>query len=123
MAAALTTQVFPHAGASITYATAGGTLTQTGNTTPCGSGLGLLVKNSGASINVQITVPAAITLDGLGIASATPGSGFRSVTVPTGDAIIPLVASTYMDPATGLATFGFSATPTSVSVACVAISS
>jgi hypothetical protein len=38
------------------------------------------------------------------------------------DALIPLVASTYMNPSTSLATFGVSSA-TSVSVACVSISS
>jgi hypothetical protein len=35
------------------------------------------------------------------------------------DAIIPLPSATYVDPATGLGTFAFSAVPTSVSVACI----
>jgi hypothetical protein len=124
MAAALTAQIAPHAGLTgITYAVGGGTLTTTGNTAPCGSGLGLLIKNgSGSPVTVTITVPAGITYDGLGIASATPGSGSRSVSVAAGaDAIIPLVATTYADPTTGLATFGISAV-TTVSAACIAIS-
>jgi hypothetical protein len=115
--AAYTVQTPPHAGATITE-TAPAT---TGNTAPCGAGVGLLVKNgSGSSITVTITVPAAITHDGIGIGNATPGSGGRVVTVAAGaDAIIPLVAADYLDPATGLATFAVSAVTT---VLCAVIS-
>ena len=125
MAAVLTVQVAPHTGLMPIALTSIGTggLAQTGNTTPCGPGLALLVENDGATMDVRLTVPAAITLDGLGIANAVAGTGYRVVTVTgTFMALIPLVAATYQDPATGLATFGFSATPTSVNVACVYIS-
>jgi hypothetical protein len=125
MAAALTTQVFPHAGASITYTTSGaGGLATTANTTPCGNGLGLLVKNgSGGSLDVFVRTSSAATVDGL--APAIPSGGTaasRKWTIGIGaDGIIPLVASIYADPTTALATFDLS-TVTSVSVACVSIS-
>lgn len=122
MAATLTAQLFPHAGGAVNYSTTvSGGLAQTGNTTPCGPGLALLVKNaSGSSIDVRVKVPAGVTADGIGIGNATPGSGFRPVTVANNaDAIIPLPIYPYQDPSTGLAGFDFSATPTSVSVACI----
>lgn len=117
MGTAYTLQNPPHAGATLTEAAPA----TTANTAPCGQGVGLLVKNgSGSSITVTIAVPAAITLDGLGIGNATPGSGGRVVTVAANsDALIPLVASTYMDPSTGLATFAVSAVTT---VLCAVIS-
>ena len=121
MGAALTAQTAGHAGlAPVVYAVGGGTLLTTANTAPCGAGLGLLVKNgSGSPITVTIAVPAAYTFDGLPIAQTLAG---RQVTVGAGaDAIIPLVASTYGDPVTGLATFAVSAV-TTVSAACVSIS-
>jgi hypothetical protein len=120
MTAALVTQTFPKAGGAIAYATTGGSgaflLTQTGNTAPCGPGVGLLVKNGSASpITVNLTVPTAITADGLPVTTPFP------VVVANGaDAIIPLVADRYGDPAIGgLCTFGFSAVPTTVSVAAI----
>ena len=125
MAAALTLQVAPHTGLSpiVLSSIGSGGLAQTGNTTPCGPGVALLIENDGATMDVRLTVPAALTFDGLGIANAVAGTGYRVVTVTsTFMALIPLVAATYMDPATNLATFGFSATPTSVNVACVYIS-
>lgn len=117
MGTAYTVQNPPHAGATLTE-TAPAT---TGNTAPCGKGVGLLVKNgSGSSITVTIAVPAAVTYDGLGIGNATPGSGGRVVTVPAAsDALIPLVAATFRDPSTGLATFAVSAV---TSVVCAVIS-
>lgn len=101
----------PHAG--LTLAETAPALT--GNTSPCGNGVGLLVKNgSGASINVTVHVPAAITHDGLVIPN-------RVVAVAAGsDAVIPMVAATYADPVTGLATFDVSAI-TTVLCAVIAI--
>jgi len=120
MAAVLTTQVFPHAGATaITYTTSGsGSLATTGNTAPCGQDLALLVKNgSGGSLTVNMTIPATVTVDGMAI--ATP----LAITVATGaDQLIPLVAARYADATTGLATFGLS-TVTSVSVAVISTTS
>jgi hypothetical protein len=119
MAAALTLQTFPHAGAAVAYTTtASGGLTQTGNTAPCGSGIGLLVKNgSGAGISVNMTVPSGVTVDGMPVTSPYVVGPIAN----GADEIIPLVAARYQDPTTGLATFGFTATPTSVSVAAIAI--
>jgi len=114
--AALTAQVAPHTGLNPVSQTAalGNT---TGNTAPCGSGLGLMLINGAAStVLVTMHVPAATTFDGLAIAN-------RTVTLPAtigAITIIPLVATVYGDPVTGLATFDV-ATGT-VSGAVVAIS-
>jgi hypothetical protein len=120
MTAALVTQSFPKAGGAIAYATTGGSgaflLTTTGNTAPTGPGIALLVKNGSASpITVNLVVPTAITADGLPVTTPFP------VTVANGaDDIIPLSATRYADPSIGgLCTFGFSATPTTVSVAAI----
>ena len=125
MAAALTAQVFPHAGASVTYTTTGaGGLAATANTTPCGNGLGLLVKNgSGGSLDVFVRTSSAATVDGLAVATPAGGTAAsRKWTIGIGlDGIIPLPAGIYADPVTGLATLDLS-TATTVSVACVAIS-
>jgi hypothetical protein len=101
----------PHAGATLTETIPA----LTGNTSPCGNGVGLLVKNgSGSSITVTVHIPAAITHDGLVVPN-------RVVTVPaTSDAVIPMVAATYGDPVTGLATFDVSAI-TTVLCAVIAI--
>lgn len=118
--AAYTAQVAPHAGlADATEAQPAAS----GNTAPCGSGLGLLLRTTSGPNTVSITVPAAITYDGLGIGNATPGSGSRSFTVTNNHiGIIPLVAGTYADPTTGLATFGVSGTLTGVLCSVIAIS-
>jgi len=115
--AALTSQVAGHAGLNPVTLTAGlgGT---TGNTAPCGAGLGLLLVN-GAAATCLITmhVPAGITFDGLVIAN-------RTVTLPATSGavtIIPLVASVYADPVTALCTFDVAAG--TVSAAVVGISS
>ena len=114
--AALTSQVAPHAGLNPVTMTAGlgGT---TGNTAPCGSGLGLmLVNGTAATCLITMRVPAATTFDALAIAN-------RTVTLPATSGavtIIPLVALTYGDPVTGLCTFDVAAG--TVSGAVVAIS-
>jgi hypothetical protein len=119
VSSAFSVQSFTPGGAAVNYTTTvsgpGGALTQTGNTAPSGAGIGLLVKNaSGSSINVQVNVPTGITLDGL------PQTSPVVIAVANGaDAIIPCRPQRYADPVTGLVTFGFSAVPTSVSVACV----
>lgn len=115
MAVALTQQSFPPAGAAVAYKTTTDGLAVSGNTAPTGPGLALLVKNgSGAPITVNMVIPAGITLDG--IAQTTP----LPVAVATGaDQVIPLRPQRYADPVTGLATFGFAATPTSVNVAVI----
>jgi hypothetical protein len=85
----------------------------TNNTAPTGAGFGLLVKNgSGSSITVTMHIPAGISFHGLTVPN-------RTVTVAAAaDALIPLVAATYGDPTTGLATFDVSAVTT---VLCAAI--
>jgi hypothetical protein len=117
MGAALTVQSFPHNGAAIAYTTSGsGTpLATTANTAPCGPGLALLVKNgSGSTLTVTFTVPTSVTVDGMAVAAAS-----ATFTVATGaDAIFPLPATRYKDPAAGLATFALSSV-TSVSAACI----
>lgn len=118
--AAYTSQVAPHAGLNPVTETAPAA---SGNTAPCGAGLGLLVRTASGPNTVTITVPAAITYDGLGIGNATPGSGSRSVVVANNTAaVIPLVAGTYMDPTTSLATFAVSGTLTSVLCSVISIS-
>lgn len=115
--AALTSQVAPHAGLNPLTQTAGLGNT-TGNTAPCGSGLGLMLINGAAStVLITMHVPAGITFDGLVIPN-------RTVTLPAtigAVTIIPLVALVYGDPVTGLATFDVAAG--TVSGAVVGISS
>ncbi|HVB27376.1 MAG TPA: hypothetical protein VNE21_05640 [Mycobacteriales bacterium] len=76
------------------------------HTAPCGAGIGLVLINGAAStVLVTLHVPAATTFDGLAIPS-------RLVTLPAtigAVTIIPLVASTYGDPVTGLCTFDVAA--------------
>jgi hypothetical protein len=102
--AALTAQVAAHAGLNPVTMTAVGNIT--GNTAPCGSGLGLmLVNTAGTTCLITMHVPAATTFDGLAIAN-------RTLTLPaTANAvtIIPLVPLTYGDPTTGLCTFDVAA--------------
>ena len=103
--AALTTQVAPHAGLNpVTLTTGLGGVS--GHTAPCGSGLGLMLVNGAASTCViTLHVPAATTFDGLAIPN-------RTVTLPATSGavtIIPLVATTYADPVTGLLTFDVAA--------------
>lgn len=115
MAAVLTVQNFPHAGAAVTLTTVGsGGLAVSGNTTPCGQGIALMVVNgSGGILTVNFTIPAGITVDGLPL--TTP----YAPTVAIGaTSFFPLVAARYQDPSTGLATFGVSST-TTVSVATI----
>jgi hypothetical protein len=117
--AAYTNQPVPHAGI------AGVTETQpaaSGNTAPCGSGLGLLLRTTSGPNTITVTVPAAITFDGLGIGNATPGSGSRTLVVANNTlGILPLVPGTLADPTTGLATFAVSGTLTSVLCSVVSI--
>src|SRR6266702_4049904 len=102
--AALTAQVVPHAGVTPTLTAAlGGT---TANTAPCGAGLALMLVNLAAATPAGAVGPARrFTLP------ATSGSV----------SFIPLVASVYADPVTGLATFDVAAG--TVSAAVVTISS
>jgi hypothetical protein len=115
--AALTSQVAPHAGLNPVTQTAalGGT---TGNTAPCGPGLGLMLINGVAStVLITMHVPVTTTFDGLAIPN-------RTVTLPAtigAITVIPLVALDYGDPVTGLCTFDVAAG--TVSGAVVGISS
>lgn len=113
--AALTAQVVPHAGVTPTLTTAlGGT---SGNTAPCGSGLGLmLVNGAAATCVITLRVPAATTVDGLAISN-------RTFTLPATSgsvSVIPLPATPFADPVTSLATFDVAAG--TVSAAVVSIS-
>jgi len=99
--AALTAQVAAHAGLNpVTVTTGLGNVS--GHTAPCGSGLGLmLINGAAATCLITLHVPAATTFDGLSISN-------RTVTLPATSGavtIIPLPATTYADPVTGLATF------------------
>ena len=118
--AAYTSQVAPHAGLAPIVETAPAA---TGNTAPCGAGLGLLLRTTSGPNTITITVPAAVTYDGIGVGNATPGLGGKSLTVANNQAgIIPLVPGTYMDPATSLATFAVSGTLTGVLCSVISIS-
>lgn len=103
--AALTAQVAPHAGLNPAAQTAalGGT---TGNTAPCGAGLGLvLINGTAATCLITLHVPAATTVDGLAISN-------RTVTLPATSGavtVIPLPAVPLADPVTGLCTFDVAA--------------
>ena len=114
--AALTSQVAPHAGLNpVTQTSSLGGVS--GNTAPCGAGLGLMLINGAAStVLITMRVPAATTFDGLAITN-------RTVTLPAtigAITIIPLVPTVYGDPVTGLATFDVAAG--TVSGAVIAIS-
>ena len=114
--AALTSQVAPHAGLNpVTLTTGLGGVT--GNTAPCGAGLGLmLINGAAATCVITMHVPAATTFDGLVIPN-------RTVTLPAtigAVTIIPLVALVYADPVTALCTFDVAAG--TISGAVVAIS-
>jgi hypothetical protein len=110
--AALTTQSAPHAGLNPVIMTTGLGATS-GNTAPCGNGLALmLVNGAAATCAITMHVPAANTFDGLAIPN-------RQVTLPAtigAISIIPLVAATYGDPVTGLATFDVAAGTVSAAV-------
>lgn len=103
--AALTLQSATHAGLNpVTMTTGlGGT---SGNTTPCGANVGLMLVNGTSSTCViTLHVPSGYTYDGLVVPN-------RTVTLPATSGavtIIPLVASTYGDPTTGLCTFDVAA--------------
>jgi hypothetical protein len=114
-ATAFTIQNAGHAGLNpVTQTAALATFT---HTAPCGAGVGLMLINGAAStVAITMRVPAATTFDGLVISN-------RTVTLPAtigAITIIPLVASTYADPVTGLATFDVAAG--TVSGAVVSIS-
>jgi hypothetical protein len=119
--AAYTVQTPPHAGATLTTTAPAAS----GNTTPCGNGVGLLLINpsGGTSITASVAIPAVITHDGLPIAGSG-SNGSRSITVASpGYGILPLPAATLMDPATGLATFAVSGTLTNVLAAVISLAS
>jgi len=109
---ALATNVVPNVGLDI------GALpvaASNGDTAPCGPGTFLYVKNgNAAACTVTLTTPGQV--DGrLAIADST-----FSVAATTGIGLIPLIASLYADPTTGLATINYSVTAT-VSVAVVRV--
>jgi hypothetical protein len=122
--AALTAQVVPHAGVTPTLTSSlGGT---TANTAPCGSGLALmLVNGAAATCNIDVLTASNAGVDGLAVATPAGASGpARRFTLPATSgsvSFIPLVASVYGDPVTGLATFNAAAG--TVSAAVVTISS
>jgi hypothetical protein len=110
---ALAANVVPNVGVDISGQLVAAT---NGDTAPCGSGTFLLVKNaSGSGITVTLTTPGVV--DGrLAIADSTS----PSIALTSGLGIIPLPASLYADPTTGLATINYSATG-SVTVAVVRV--
>jgi hypothetical protein len=123
--AALTSQVAGHAGLNPVTQTAalGGT---TANTAPCGPGLGLmLINGAAATCNVDMLTASNVGVDGLAVTTPAGATGpARRVVLPAtigAITIIPLVASVYGDPVTGLATFNIAAG--TVSAAVVGISS
>jgi hypothetical protein len=84
------------------------------HTSPCGAGVGLVLINGAAStVNVDMRVRSDATVDGLAVATpAGAAAPARRVTLPATSGaitIIPLVASVYADPVTGLATFDIAA--------------
>ncbi|WP_262059667.1 hypothetical protein [Streptomyces sp. STR69] len=86
-----------------------------GDTAPCGSGTFLYVKNTNAAACV-VTLATPGQIDGrLAIADST-----FSVGANTGIGLIPLIASLYADPTTGLATATYSVT-SGVTVAVVRV--
>jgi hypothetical protein len=117
--AALTTQSTPHAGLNVTLTPSlGGT---TGNTAPTGAGLALLfVNGAAATVNVDMLVPAGVTVDGLAVATPAGATGpARRVVLPATIGqitLVPLVQATYGDPVTGLVTFNVAAGTVSAAV-------
>jgi len=116
--AAYTIQNPSHAGATLTTAAPAAS----GNTAPCGNGVGLLLINpsGGTSITVSVAIPTASSFDGLPVAG-TAVNGTRSLTVASpGYGVLPLVG--YLaDPVTAVATFAVSGTLTNVLAAVIAI--
>ena len=109
---ALVTQVVPNVGLDIGSVPVAAT---NGDTAACGSGTFLYVKNANASTcTVTLTTPGQV--DGR---LAVADSSF-TVAANTGIGIIPLIASLYADPTTGLATINYSVT-SSVTVAVVRV--
>lgn len=117
--AALTAQVVPHAGVTPTLTSSlGGT---TGNTAPCGAGLGLMLVNGAAStVNVDVHVASSVTVDGLAVTTpagaAAPARRFTLPATSGAVSIIPLPPAIYADPTTGLATFDVAAGTVSAAV-------
>jgi hypothetical protein len=112
--AALTAQSTPHAGLAVSLTTGlGGT---TGNTAPTGAGIGLLCVNvGGGAVNVTVKVPAATTVDGLVINNRVVALTASANAIN----IIPLPASPYADPVTGLVTFDVAAGTVSAAVVVI----
>jgi hypothetical protein len=108
--ATLTTKAVPHAGlilGSPDFAAA----SSGGDKAATGAGMLLVVKNGDSSAHsVILAVPE--TVDSLAVSS-------RTIAVAAGDTgYIPLL-DLYKDPATGLASWTYNATPTSVTVAVI----
>lgn len=109
---ALATNVVPNVGLDIGATPIAAT---NGDTAACGSGTFLYVKNANAAAcTVTLATPGQV--DGrLAIADST-----FTVAASTGIGLIPLIASLYADPTTGLATITYSVTA-SVTVAVVRV--
>lgn len=107
--ALLTTQQAVQAGLTPTY----GAVSASDTAVP-GDNVVLIVRNAGGSADT-VTIVTPGTVSGLAIADQT-------VTVPatTGERIIPLPASLYQDPTTGLCTIQHSFT-TSVTCAVIGV--
>jgi hypothetical protein len=109
--AALTVQSAPHAGLNPVVLTSVAGIT--GNTAPCGNGIALmLVNGAAATCVVTLHVGSAVTYDGLTVPN-------RTVTLPAtigAITIVPMVATTYGDPVTGLCTFDVAAGTVSAAV-------
>lgn len=106
--ATLDTQVIGQAGAAITF---GNAAASGGDKCVPGDGVKLLVKNgSGSSITVTLTTPGAVDGD-LAIAD-------RTLAVAAGVTSGIPITDRYRDPATGLASIGYSSA-TTVTVAVI----
>jgi hypothetical protein len=104
--AALTVQTTPHSTGLNPVSMTTGLGGTTGNTAPCGAGIGLmLVNGAAATCLITVKVPAATTVDGLVINN-------RTITLPATSGAITLIslpAVPYADPVTGLASFDVAA--------------
>ena len=85
-----------------------------GDAAATGSGVALLVKNTGSSITLTMAYPKKYDGD------RTLTGRDHTIPATTGEFVIPL-RDEYRDPATGLASWTYSATPTGVTVAVVSV--
>jgi hypothetical protein len=109
VATALTKNPVGSAGLAVPFTTAD---TASGNTAPTGSGVFLLIKNTGTSATVTIAYPSKYDGD-----QTVTGRTF-TVAATTGESVIPL-RDIYKDPATGLAAITYSGGTLSVCVVAV----